>query len=111
MLILFLIFFLLKESKSETLRQIRRRSKLVFRVQKIILINYSFFYSILSKTYLKCYKRLICNLIFIKFSKLYLKTVAKRMYLQTRLVFLKIFYFNLLTDLVLVSITKIYKEI
>jgi len=33
------------------------------------------------------------------------------MYLQTRLVFLKIFYFNLLTDLVLVSITKIYKEI
>jgi len=108
-LILFILFVFLKELKSETTRQLRLRTKLVFRIQKLVLKHYSFFYSIISKIHLKFMKKLTFKIIFLKFTKLDFKSKTKTIFAKTRLIFVKIYSFNLLVLLVLLFPINFYK--
>tara|TARA_Y100000588_G_C14264444_1_gene929128 strand:- start:1996 stop:2472 length:477 start_codon:yes stop_codon:yes gene_type:complete len=99
--VLLLIFSLIKEFHAETLRQIRRRVKLAFRVQNRTLKGYFFFFRRLFKKNLKCLKKLHVKMVLVKFYKFMFFLYRTYGNFKNKVIFLTLFIHNFLTSLVL----------
>lgn len=95
-IILFLVLFSLKELKGVILRQVRLKVKKSFRVQKLFLRRYYFFFFKLLKVNLIYFKKLLFKYFLIKFVKLIIKINIKKIHFYSRLIFIKLFYLNIL---------------
>lgn len=95
-MILFLIIFFLKESKDSVLKEARLKVKVSFRNQKKYLRRYYFFFFKLLKVNIIYFKKIVFQYFLIKLMKLIIKTNVKKIHFFSKLVFIKLFYLNLL---------------
>jgi len=109
-LLFILIFFSMKEFKAETLRQIRLRTKVIFRRQKLMLKYYSFFYiKIVVVLFIYCRKTLV-RYIYIKLLYRVINLSGIKRFFFNKILFYKIYFINLLQivfNKILIEVIKI----
>lgn len=95
------IVVVIRESRSETLRQIRKRTKKVFRVQKILLRKYAYFSVKNHKIFNKIFYRLREKFFFVRVIKRYIHFKYLRIFLYTNVIFMKLMVLNTITIIAL----------
>lgn len=103
-IILFFLFFVLKELKAEEVRQLRLSIKKVYRIQKKVLALYYFLGSIIFKNFFKYTKKITSKIFLIKLNKIFLSINLKLKNFISKSIYLKIFNFNFIAYFVLVSL-------
>lgn len=99
-MVLFFLFFSLKELKAEQIRQLRLKIKKVYRIQKKLLTVYYFFYATFLGRTVKYTKKITSKHFEIKLDKIFIKTNLKLKNFLSKLIFIKIYYLNLIVNLV-----------
>jgi len=97
--IFFLIFSGMKEYNYETLRQIRKLTKKIFRFQKISLKKYLFFYRELVKRCSRIYK-IYQKYLIIKFINFSFVIYSKKFSFYSKLLFVRIWVLNIKLPLI-----------
>lgn len=103
-IILFFLFFTLKELRAEEVRQLRLGIKKVYRIQKKVLALYYFLGSIIFKNFFKYTKKITSKIFLIKLNKIFLSISLKLKNFISKSIYLKIFNFNFIAYFVLVSL-------
>ena len=98
-IILFGIVFFIREFKSIDIRLNRKRIKLGFRIQKKPK-NYFFFFKLI-KRYYRYFRKLSLKYFFIKCMKLFLVFGLKRKFFYNKLLYIKMYFFNILIFFIL----------
>lgn len=107
LIILFISYFSIKELKREDLRQFRLKVKKIFRIQKKLLKTYMFFGTILLKKFIKYTKKIFFKIFRIKLKKIFFNLLLKINNLILKIIYIKIFNFNILFDLTLLTLQNI----
>ena len=112
-LLFIFIFFFIKEYKAETLRQIRLQTKVVFRRQKLMLKFYSFFYTKTVVILLDFCRMLLLKYIYFILLSRMIKMGAWKKFFLSKLLFIKIYFVNLLQlyfNKIIIEVIKIKKK-
>ena len=99
-MILFFLFFFLKELKARDLQLLRLNIKKAYRIQKKLLLVYYFFYTLILKKIVKYTKKITSKIFLIKLRKISFNINLKIKNFISKLIFIKIYYLNILINFV-----------